>query len=205
MMKILYTYIFVISLVGCSEKPNSDKVLNKKIVETKFVSSDPLEQFHNVLKLSSGGDTIEINSIQLDVLPDELYEELQAIIIRMDCIMFPCVIELSPKISSLRNLEELHIIKSSLRELPVEIGELSHLRVLNILGGGKLKSVPVSIGRLENLEELNFFRNSLSTLPNSISKLSKLKILNLIENKFSSEERERIRKMLPNCKVKFEY
>lgn len=193
-------------LIGCSEtqKPN-----NKKLNENNskpFDSSDfALKGFKKRLSSNSGNSSINIGSIQIENLPPEFYNENQAKTIKIDCITFPCVVELSPKISQLNNLEELHILKSSLTTLPNEIKSLSELKVLNIAGGGKLNSIPTSIGELQNLEKIDFWRNNLSTLPNSIAKLKKLKSLNLIENNFSLEEQEKIRKLLPNCEVKFEY
>ncbi|EMF83867.1 leucine rich repeat protein [Leptospira weilii serovar Topaz str. LT2116] len=78
----------------------------------------------------------------------------------------------------------------------------SKVRVLN-LSGQELATLPKEIGQLQNLQELYLNGNQLKTLPSEIEFLKKLKILRLYQNEFSSAEKERIRKALPNCEVDF--
>jgi Leucine-rich repeat (LRR) protein len=205
-MRIKYSIFIIFTLFGCSEPQNPNNERLKDEPSKQFDPSDfALNDFKKRLNLASGDSFIDIGPIQIENLPDEFYNEIQAKTIKMDCIVFPCIVELSPKISQLNKLKELHIVKSSLTTLPSEIESLSELKILTIAGGGKLNSIPESIGELQNLEKLDFWRNNLSTLPTSIAKLKKLESLNLIENNFSLEEREKIQKLLPKCDVKFEY
>ncbi|MCR8649633.1 hypothetical protein A1343_17555 [Leptospira interrogans serovar Bataviae] len=51
---------------------------------------------------------------------------------------------------------------------------------------------------------LDLSRQKLTTLPKEIGQLKNLKRLELDNNQLSSEEKERIRKLLPKCKIYFE-
>ena len=205
-MKPNLSLILILFLIGCSETSKK----NEGILDVNTVSRDVKQtfgqnDFSRKLDSESGKSIINIESIQLDLLPTEFYDQKQATVIKMDCISFPCITKLSSKVSQLKNLKELYIAKSSLTELPSEISTLSNLKILTIAGGGKLKSIPESFGDLINLQEVNLWRNNLSTLPSTIAKLKNLKKLNLIENDISKEERLKIKKHLPNCDIKFEY
>lgn len=205
-MKSIAILILFVCFLACTNQKNENEI-NIKTEEIKPInqSSYALDDFIKRLKLKSGNKVLNIGPIRIENLPIEFYSEQQAKVIKMDCTEFPCLIELSSKISNLQALEELHIMKSSLSTLPDEIGKLPNLRVLAIGGGGKLNSVPESIGELENLEALYLWRNNITTLPSSISKLKRLKKLDLTENNISFEERRKIKKSLPNCDIKFEY
>ena len=63
--------------------------------------------------------------------------------------------------------------------------------------------MPSEIGNLSNLRYLSLRNNKITTLPNEIINLTNLKKLDLRENNFSEAEKEKISKMLPNCKIEF--
>jgi Leucine-rich repeat (LRR) protein len=64
-------------------------------------------------------------------------------------------------------------------------------------------SIPESIVKLKNLESLDLSDNKITSLPKSMKKLKKLKKLNLKGNTISAEEKERLKKELPNCEISF--
>ena len=68
---------------------------------------------------------------------------------------------------------------NQLTELPKEIGNLPHLLYLEV-GNNKLKKLPDEIKYLTSLQELHIERNLLS-----------------------EREKQRIRKLLPNCVIHF--
>ena len=72
-----------------------------------------------------------------------------------------------------------------LAEIPSEVFELDHLKVLD-LSGNALTSVPESISKLQSLTSLNLSNNRLTSLPESISELQALADLNVGGNEFSA-------------------
>ncbi|XP_070674897.1 putative disease resistance protein RGA4 [Malus domestica] len=78
----------------------------------------------------------------------------------------------------LKCLRTLNLIGSSIKELPKEIGQLVHLRHLDLSGNYLLKKLPDSICSLYNLYTLVIcFCGSLSKLPRNMSKLINLRHL----------------------------
>ncbi|EYU62058.1 leucine-rich repeat domain-containing protein, partial [Leptospira interrogans] len=69
----------------------------------------------------------------------------------------------------------------------------------------QIKILPIEIGQLKNLQVLNLGSNRLTTLPKEIEQLKNLQELYLNNNQLSSEEKERIRRELfPKYKIYFE-
>ncbi|MFK7908169.1 MAG: serine hydrolase [Chitinophagales bacterium] len=157
-------------------------------------------EYEKQMTLAIHSDSIDLFGIS-STLPDDFYIYSNVKYIRIGCHQFNCLTSLSPKIKNFKKLKSLTLSKTSLKELPKQIGELSTLKHLLVLGGGQLESVPKEIGQLTNLETLDLWRNKLTSLPNSIQKLTKLKILYIGENNFSKSEIKRIKQLLPNCKV----
>ena len=73
------------------------------------------------------------------------------------------------------------------------------------LSDENLTSLPAEIGKLKNLMHLDLCFNKLTSLPAEIGKLEKLKSLYLINNAISKEDIEKIKKLLPNCKILNDY
>jgi len=69
--------------------------------------------------------------------------------------------------------------------LPVEIGQLTSLRQLN-LSHNQLRSVPAEIGQQTSLRKLLLDRNQLTSLPAEIGQLTALTVLGLSGNKLTS-------------------
>ena len=100
------------------------------------------------------------------------------------------------------NLKELYLYGKNLKTLPESIGYFKNLDWL-VLGENWLTSLPESIGNLKNLGVLWLAENQLKSLPKSIGNLTNLKELYLYNNPISDEEKERIKKLLPNTKIYF--
>ncbi|MGE8712328.1 leucine-rich repeat domain-containing protein, partial [Leptospira interrogans] len=64
-------------------------------------------------------------------------------------------------------------------------------------------TLPKEIGQLKNLYNLGLGTNQLTTLPKEIGQLKKLQWLLLSVNPILPQEKERIRKLLPNCEIRF--
>lgn len=97
-------------------------------------------------------------------------------------------------------LKSLHLEDNAIRELPSNIGKLRNLESLN-LHNNNLRTLPVEIEQLKKLEWLSLYNNPIKELPGTIRNLLNLKYLSLGDTSLSSSELEKIKKILPNCKV----
>ncbi|WP_082285824.1 leucine-rich repeat domain-containing protein, partial [Leptospira interrogans] len=66
-----------------------------------------------------------------------------------------------------------------------------------------LTTLPSEIGQLHNLTELYLQYNRIKTLPEEIARLQNLRKLTLYENPIPPQELDKIRKLLPNCEIRF--
>jgi hypothetical protein len=109
---------------------------------------------------------------------------------------------LKPELFALDQLEELSLSSTQLEILPDEIGNLRNLRVMT-LNFNRLTEIPDSFGELTSLLYLDLGDNNLTSLPRTFKNLTQLQKLQLDDNNFSEKEKKMIRKMLPNCEIKF--
>jgi len=89
---------------------------------------------------------------------------------------------LDPAVFELVNLNFLEISDAGLESLPELVGQLTHLTNL-VLKGNAIAHLPVSLGRLEKLKLLDVSKNRLTSLPD-MSSLQQLATLNISLNKF---------------------
>lgn len=79
-----------------------------------------------------------------------------------------------------------------------------HLQVeFSILNNNELQDLPKELGELKELKYLELGNNNLKNLPLEMKSLIKLEEMHLERNEFSEIEKERIKKMLPNCVIHF--
>jgi|GEM_PF-2566464 hypothetical protein len=118
--------------------------------------------------------------------------------------------ELPEDVWKLRELRYLLLRDNMLTELPEDIGKLKSLEYLD-LSSNRLGRLPPQIGELKNLWTLDLRCNRLRSLPDEISNLQNLECLylediwcpDLEHNRFSEEEKSRIKKLLPECLVSY--
>jgi Leucine-rich repeat (LRR) protein len=102
--------------------------------------------------------------------------------------------------SSFKFLRMLDLSRKNLDSVPSSIGELKHLRHLDLSGNQNLDSVPSSIGELKHLRHLDLsWNHKMKKLPDSITSLHNLQTLRLIYCK-SLEELPRDIKKLVNLR-----
>ncbi|XP_034929775.1 putative disease resistance protein RGA1 [Populus alba] len=78
-------------------------------------------------------------------------------------------------------IRSLNLTRSSIKEIPNEVGNLIHLRHLNVASCYQLESLPETMCDLCNLQSLNVtLCASLKELPNAIGKLIKLRHLRVV-------------------------
>ena len=100
----------------------------------------------------------------------------------------------------MNTVKELTASNNYISVLPKEIGKLKRLDFLS-LSHNEISVLPDDIGKLVNLTELNVSYNNLTRLPLSIGNLKKLRYLNIKGNNVIEADIERIKKMLPRCKI----
>ncbi len=89
-----------------------------------------------------------------------------------------------------------------LENLPSNIFENVQLKIL-ILRFNSLTILDLNIPKLTNLIKLDLRKNKISQLPNEIAELKNLQVLYLQGNPIPPKEQEKIKKLLPNCKIEF--
>jgi Leucine-rich repeat (LRR) protein len=105
-----------------------------------------------------------------------------------------------PEIDYLINLKELNLKKNNINNIPPSIGNLTNLTCLD-LSHNELTTLPTEIGNLISLKILILKNNQLTHIPQEIERLINLIKLNISNNKLSDKEKEKIKKLLPNCKI----
>src|SRR3990172_2481191 len=80
-----------------------------------------------------------------------------------------------------RFIVNLNLRNRHIRRLPIQIGQLTNLRSLD-LTMNSLRSLPVEIGQLTKLEHLFIIHNNLTSLPSEIGQLTNLRTLSLTNN-----------------------
>ncbi len=110
--------------------------------------------------------------------------------------------EIPKKVFDNAQLKFLILSDNRLKHVPSEIGKLKNLIYLD-LHHNQIPNLPSEIGKLEKLIGFDLSSNKLNKLPNEIGNLFNLKLLVLEGNPISDTEKEKIRKLLPNCEITF--
>jgi len=105
------------------------------------------------------------------------------------------------EVCELRHLNQLRVAGHGYETVPEQIGELRDLKMLD-LSGNRIQSIPASIRFLDRLAKLDLSNNRITALPEEIGDLKDLKTLNLKGNPLEPGEAERLRQLLPDCKIK---
>ncbi|MEM9981780.1 MAG: leucine-rich repeat domain-containing protein, partial [Bacteroidota bacterium] len=82
------------------------------------------------------------------------------------------------------------------------LGQLHHLDSL-YLHGNQFTSFPMAITQLHQLTELTLLGNQITEIPTQIAQLKQLKRFTLQRNPLSPKEIQKIRTLLPHCKIYF--
>ena len=195
-MKIFALSVFLI-LISCkddvSTKINTEKKLAWYGIE--YIDYQINEQVEN--------DSIYIDLIGMDSMSNINWQNVNPTVIEL---FFPSssVSNLEMDFNRFNRLEKLVISKSFIKDIPNSISELTNLKTL-LIYGSKIEEIPIELCSMMSLKSLTIWRSKLTKLPSDIAKLKNLRHLNLIENKISKAEQQKISRLLPNCKVVFDY
>ncbi len=106
------------------------------------------------------------------------------------------------EIKNLTHLKSLSLTLNAIRTIPAEISALKALKYLDLTDNAGLTDI-TNIAALENLEELSVYGCNLHAIPEEFGKLKKLRVLGLTGNQLSQIEKDKIKKLLPNCTIYF--
>jgi len=100
------------------------------------------------------------------------------------------------------SLDEISLSSNRLATVGKEIKRLKHLRIL-IMNFNQLKELPKEIGELNNLLYLELGNNKIKHFPDEIKYLTNLQEMHIERNALSDAEKQRIKRLLPNCVIYF--
>jgi len=161
-----------------------------------------LHEYHNLDSALRDHDkvlSIDVPSKGLHKLPKGLAKLHNIISINLlgnDFHSFPTTL------TKLTTLDEISLSTNKLTYVGPEIGKLKNLRIL-IMNFNSIKKLPKEIGDLRNLLYLEIGNNRLERLPEEIKYLTSLQELHIDGNNLSESEKERIKRLLPNCVIYF--
>jgi ATP-dependent DNA helicase PIF1 len=166
-----------------------ETVLNLVQRNLSHLSSE-IGQLRNLVSLNLLGNNLKDIPIEIGQLSNLKYL----------CIATNQLTEIPIEIGQLSNLIRLDLYYNQLTEIPIEIGQLSNLTSLD-LQENRLTEIPIEIGQLTNLTTLEIGINRLTKLPIEIGQLLNLGYLDIGGNTISDLEEEKIRFLLPSCKI----
>ncbi|MQL82478.1 hypothetical protein Taro_014957 [Colocasia esculenta] len=149
----------------------------------KYVSTDDCFRFEDQKLVETPDTTVHHVSVwvgrrdQIEITINELccYERLRTLLLRTSTYWYHDLDQLFLKLKMLR---VMGLRDCEIEELPGSIGDLKHLRYIDLERNRCLKRLPESLGNLYNLQVLNLNHcRSLYLLPSTMSQLVNLKHL----------------------------
>ena len=110
--------------------------------------------------------------------------------------------EIPGEIRNLKYLKRLRLNLNAITTIPNELTELKYLELVDLTDNSALENID-NLTKIESLEYLYLYGCGLTKMPEKIGKLKNLKELGLAGNHISGDEKERIKRELPNCDIKF--
>ena len=184
---------------------NGSFLLNRKIGKSywdyikKNRSLYEYSDLKAAVKVSDKVLSIDVASQGLSKLPKQLANLKKILSISLlgnNFTSFPTVL------SKLTTLDEISLSSNKVSFVGKEIKHLKNFRIL-IMNNNQLIELPKEIGELTNLLYLEIGNNKLKRLPEEIKYLTNLQELHIERNLLSKMEKEKIKRMLPNCVVHF--
>jgi Leucine-rich repeat (LRR) protein len=112
------------------------------------------------------------------------------------------ITEIPGAVKGLKDLVSLRLTVNAIAAIPIELTELDNLKLVDLSDDAGLRDLN-NISKCKSLQYLYLYGCGLSKLPDNIGELINLKDLGLTGNNFSKDEQARIKKALPNCKIRF--
>jgi Leucine-rich repeat (LRR) protein len=188
-----FFFFLAVNLLSARQPLDSAALVNAKLYMSVGEALNEPGQVH---KLCLGGHELKVLPEGIDALTN-----LQEINVSQNYL------ELIPdSFCSLPFLEEIKLGGNELKRLPDNFGKLLSLKRLDLSNNSKMdwKMELSKISKLINLVTLDLSYNDIDYLPDSFVELKNLRELNLAGNKFTEEEKNRIRQMLPGALISFD-
>jgi hypothetical protein len=105
-------------------------------------------------------------------------------------------------LKNVRNLKNLTINYSGIKEIPNNLSELKQLQKLD-LNNNVIQTIPASVSSLSNLTVISLYKNKITVIPKEIAALKKLTRIDLPYNKITHIDQETINAIaqLPALKI----
>ena len=191
---MLYKLFIFILFLGIFTKGFS-QVLSEQELDTCYIYTT----IEKASKSPDGVYVLDLTKSKLKAFPDEILNFKNLNILKLGKNKIASVPE---GISKLIFLQELDLGKNKLDRFPGGIVELVNLKKL-VLNQNYIEGIPYMIKNLEKLEYLDMWSNNLGSFPESLNDLKALKEFDLRVIQFTTEEKERIKNLLPNAKIHF--
>ena len=136
---------------------------------------------------------------KLDSIPKEItkFKNLQVLNLKGNKLT-----EVPKEIGTLTHLQSLDMSRNKIVDVDSALGELINLKVLD-LSRNDIEKLPATIGKLINLKQLILWDTNLADVPDEIQNLTNLQILELRYIMMNQDTQDRIKGLLPNCKISF--
>jgi Leucine-rich repeat (LRR) protein len=109
--------------------------------------------------------------------------------------------EIPIQVKNLKDLETLSLTVNSIDSIPIELTELKLISI-DFSDNAGFQNID-NITKIKSLQYLYLYGCGLTKLPGDIEELANLKELGLVGNSFDKGEQERIKKALPECRIRF--
>jgi len=190
----------ILSLHNCNIKKFPTKITQLKQLQTLDLSNNQLSAIPAEIGQLKELRILYLSNNQLSAIPTEIGQLKELRILYLSGNQLSAI---PAEIGQLRNLQTLYLSYNKLSSLPAKIVELENLQTLD-LRFNKLHSLPAEIGQLRNLQTLYLsYNDKLTSLPAEIGQLANLQNLDLWNTNLSKQEIQKIKKLLPNCVIRF--
>jgi hypothetical protein len=199
-----FTNLKSLTIVGYTDQKLPTALFSSRSIENLCLSECTFIDFNDLfikLPLCKQLKSLTIDECDLIIVPKEIIDlpELEKLVIT-NCDNLDLEISIE-NICLCRKLKYLGLPVNQICEIPVNIGKVTQIGVLDI-SNNVVFDLPESMALLNNLDTMNVEGNIFINAVNSLSKIKSLKIKYLsLDNDLSDQDRERLKKLFPNTKI----
>ena len=225
---LAFTQLKVLVLYDCQIRELPKEITRLRHLEQLDLRSNQLSALPESLGELQHLQRLYVSDNQLVSLPKSVGQLKQLKIVDVGDNLLQ---ELPKSVAQLQNLIVLDMSNNALPSLPKGLSKLRKLKIVDLaynniafthfsvlktapfkklqnleavdLSGNGLIRIPTSFGQLQGLKILYLQHNDLHQLPDSFSNLKKLQRLDLRDNHISAKQKEKAKRLLPDCRIGF--